>query len=71
MKAKIHSVSSELDAAVVKGYLESVGIQASIAPSPRNPSGRYYPGPNVPYDIFVDEEKEEEAKHFLKERESR
>jgi hypothetical protein len=48
--------------------LENVDIKASIGPGEGSlsPSGRSH-GPNVPYDIFIDDTKINEARAVLKE----
>ncbi len=69
MKIQISSAPSEIEASIIKGYLEAAGIPATIAPDNNNFSlgANGYNGPNVTYVIFVDEEKAEEAKKLLME----
>lgn len=65
---KIFTTPSEMDASIIRGYLENGGIKASVAPGNNSLSiqGRSK-GPNVPYDVFVPEDKVEEASKLLKE----
>jgi hypothetical protein len=69
MKIQISSAPSEIDASIIKGYLDGAGIPATIAPDNNNfsLSLNVSKGPNVTYVIFVDEEKAEEAKKLLME----
>jgi hypothetical protein len=68
MKIKLFTAPSEIDATIIKGALENIDIKASIGPGEGSlsPSGRSH-GPNVPYDIFVDDAKINEARNVLKE----
>jgi hypothetical protein len=67
MKVEVYSSNNELDASIIKGYLETNGISASIATGADslglNP--RVLRGPNVPYSIFVEEDKAVEAREIL------
>lgn len=69
MKIKVYSAPSEVDASIIKGYLENVGILASIAPGSNNFSLSLHvsKGPNVAHEIFVEEDKVEAAKKVLAE----
>ncbi len=55
MKIQISSAPSEIEASIIKGYLEAAGIPATIAPDNNNFSlgANGYNGPNVTYVIFV------------------
>ena len=68
MKIKLFTAPTEIDATIIKGVLENIDIKASIGPGmgSLSPSGRSH-GPNVPYDIFVDDTKINEARAALKE----
>ncbi|MGB8816254.1 MAG: hypothetical protein WCC74_03445 [Minisyncoccia bacterium] len=70
MKIVVYSSDNELDASITKGYLEANGILASIATGADslglNP--RVLRGPNVPYSVFVEEDKLIEAKEILNKR---
>ncbi len=68
MKIKLFTAPTEIDATIIKGVLENIDIKASIGPGmgSLSPSGRSH-GPNVPYDIFVDDTKINEARAVLKE----
>jgi hypothetical protein len=67
MRTQIYSASSEMEASIIRGYLENAGISATIAPGDNNFSlGLNVPkGPNVTHGIFVEENKIEEAKNLL------
>ncbi len=67
---QIVTAAGEVNASIIKGLLESVGIEASYGPSgnislmaPRGGSM----GPNQPQNVFVEEEKAEEAMALLRE----
>ncbi len=68
MKIHIHSAPSEMDASIIKGYLENAGILASISSGANSLSinSPVLRGPNASYGIFVEEEKVDEAKNILK-----
>ncbi|MEN9621645.1 MAG: putative prokaryotic signal transducing protein [Candidatus Parcubacteria bacterium] len=64
---KITSTSSEMDASVIKGLLESAGIGASIAPGNNSIPGSHpvLRGPNVGYSVFVEEDQVDKAKEII------
>jgi len=72
MKIKIHTASNEIEASIIKCYLESKGIEASVAPGIHSlgNSPRVLRGPNVAYDVFVAEEIAEDAKALISEMKS-
>jgi Putative prokaryotic signal transducing protein len=66
---QIFSTQNEMEASIIKGNLESVGIKSEISPINNNsPLNGLDSVQNVPYGIFVEENKAEEAKKFLAER---
>jgi len=68
MKIKLFTASSEIGASIIKGALENSGIEANIGPGINSLSLQSRNrGPNVPYDIFVEEDKLETALGILKE----
>lgn len=69
MKIQVYSAQGEVNASIIKGYLEDAGIPATITPDNNNFSLSLHvsKGPNVTYIIFVEEEKSEEAKKLLAE----
>ncbi len=68
MKIKLFTAPTEIDATIIKGVLENIDIKASIGPGEGSLSlsGRSH-GPNVPYDIFVEDTKINDARAVLKE----
>lgn len=70
---QIVTAAGEVNASIIKGLLESVGIEASYGPSGNisivnmliSPIGSM--GPNQPQNVFVEEEKAEEAMVLLRE----
>jgi hypothetical protein len=66
MRTQIHTTSGEIDATIIKGYLENNGISSFIYPAEDlGPSYRAMRGPHVTYGIFVEEEKIKEALEAL------
>ncbi len=67
-KIKIFTAQNEFEAMLLKGYLENNGIKASVAPGVSSLTFKQGSrGPNVGYDIFVNEDKAEKAIKLLKE----
>lgn len=68
MKIKIYTGSSEIEALLIKNYLESNDIVASIAPWIKSLGNNpYMRGPNIAHDVFVEEEFAESAKKIIAE----
>lgn len=65
---QVYTSKDEMDAAITKGYLESLGIKASISPENRTFISRYLTYPMGPHAVYVEKEKVEEAKKVLAER---
>ncbi len=67
---QIYVASGEMEANLVKGFLESMEIKSRIAPSNSYlvQSATALATPNRPYGVYVEEEKAEEAKKILAER---
>ena len=66
---QIVTANGEVNASIIKGFLESAGIRATYGPSGNISilaSGGGSIGPNQPQNVFVEEEKAEEAMSLLK-----
>ena len=70
MKVKIYTAENEMDASITKGYLESFDVETFTAPGENSLGGnpKVNRGPNVGFDIFVEDDKSEEAIKILAER---
>lgn len=64
---QIYLAENEMDASIKKGLLESFGIKSKISPV-NGKGGRYNPYFESFYGVYVEEEKAEEAKKVLAER---
>ena len=67
---QIVTTSSEINASIIKGFLESAGIKITYGPSGNISmlaAGGGSMGPNQPQNVFVPKEKVEEALKLLKE----
>ena len=64
---QIHIARNEMDASIIKGHLESVDIKSIISPINNNSplNSPWFPTQDIPYEVYVEEEKVEEAKRFL------
>ena len=62
---QIVTASGEVNASIIKEFLESVGIEAKYGPQGSGNKGSG--GPNMPQTVYVPEEKAEEALKILKE----
>lgn len=69
MRAQVCTVANEMEATLIKEYLETAGISTSIAPGRNNYSvGLQVPlGPLHVHEVFVEPDKVEEARRLLKE----
>lgn len=66
---QIAEEKNEIEASIIKGYLESVGIEASIGTTNNNEILHAYNAiTNVPFGVYVEEDRVEEAKRILVER---
>ena len=59
-----------MEASIIKGNLESVGIESRINPINNNSplNGSWLTPQDIPYGVYVSAEKAEEAKEFLREK---
>jgi hypothetical protein len=67
---QVYVAKGEIEASVIKGLFESVGIKSKISLIENNLPSRYG-GTNTingPHGVYVEEEKVEEAKKVLSER---
>lgn len=69
MRIQIYSVSNEMEAKLIKSYLENAGISTTFAPGNDNYSITLQVpmGPLYVHDIFVEKDKVDEAKKLLRE----
>lgn len=63
----IYSAQNEMEASLIKGNLESVDIKSIISPVNNNSplNGSWLTVQDIPYGVYVEKEKVEEAKRFL------
>lgn len=61
---QIVTASGEINASIIKSFLESNGIKSSYGPESMPNIGSA--GPNVPQTIYVDDDKSEQALRLLK-----
>ncbi len=68
MKTKVFTASTEIEASIIKGALENVGITSWISPGVGSLSlTARSRGPNAPHDVFVEEKDNDKAVEVLKE----
>ncbi|HTE48411.1 MAG TPA: hypothetical protein VK675_00700 [Candidatus Paceibacterota bacterium] len=66
---QVCSAQNEMEAFIIKGNLESVGIKSIISPINNNSplNGSWLTAQDIPFGVYVEKEKVEAVKKFLEE----
>ena len=67
----LQTTRNEIDATLIKGKLESDGIKSMVSSINNNSplNGTWLTAQDIPYGVYVEEAKVEEAKKFLAQKE--